>query len=64
VRIVVVAGGKQDDVDVTRRTGVVLRDGKGREECRAYVVRGVMHGWDVQFPKMFAEGRKIGGLWS
>jgi hypothetical protein len=24
--------------------------------CKAYVVRKAVHGWDLQFPELFAEG--------
>lgn len=55
VRTCVVAGGLQDNADVTRRMGVVLRE-SSEEECKAFVVRKAIHGWDLQFPELFAEG--------
>lgn len=54
VRVAIVAGAKRDDVEGTRDAGEVLR--KGNEECRAFVVRKAVHLWDLQFPKLFADG--------
>jgi hypothetical protein len=53
-RTLAVAGGKQDDVDGTRRLGHVLRI--GCEESRAVVVDGAVHAWDLQWPELFARG--------
>ncbi len=58
VRTVAVAGGKQDNVDVTRRMGIALREGDPQSGCKAFVVRKAIHAWDMQFPELFAEGIK------
>ncbi|SPO01971.1 uncharacterized protein DNG_04644 [Cephalotrichum gorgonifer] len=50
VRVLGVAGDKDDDLGSTRKMGEVLRDG------RAVVVRGAVHAWDLQFPELFARG--------
>lgn len=58
VRILAVAGGKQDDVEGIREMGRILRSlGRidGRESC-AFVVKNAVHGWDLQFPELFANG--------
>jgi pimeloyl-ACP methyl ester carboxylesterase len=57
VRVLAVAGGKQDDVESTRRMGRVWRE-LGREGCKAAVVKGAVHSWDLQMPELFAEGVK------
>ncbi|KAI9639324.1 Alpha/Beta hydrolase protein [Dioszegia hungarica] len=56
VRTAVVAGGKQDDVPATAKMGRVLREGSDGMACQAFVVRKAYHGWDLQFPKVFAQG--------
>jgi len=71
VRILVVAAGKQDDVEAAREMGRVWRedDHLAREErggtrtrtrtkSKAAVVRGAVHAWNLQFPEVFAEGIK------
>jgi pimeloyl-ACP methyl ester carboxylesterase len=57
-RVLAVAGGQQDNVDMTKRVGNALRKAGGVEssECKAVVVRKAIHGWDVEYPKLFAEG--------
>ncbi|PVI03650.1 alpha/beta-hydrolase [Periconia macrospinosa] len=62
VRTIFIAGGKEDDVPVTKRAGDALRsrriktnetwpqDGSG-----AAVLREGAHGWDMQFPELFAQ---------
>jgi pimeloyl-ACP methyl ester carboxylesterase len=56
-RVLTVAGGKQDDVEATRKMGYALRKG-GSAESRAAVVKNAVHAWDLQFPELFAEGIK------
>ncbi|KAK4666523.1 hypothetical protein QC763_300960 [Podospora pseudopauciseta] len=58
VRCLSVAGGKQDQVEVTRRVGQVWKERglTGRLGSRAFVVRGAVHAWDLQFPDVFAGG--------
>jgi hypothetical protein len=54
VRIAVVAGGKQDDVEMAREMGQLLEAKCLRS--KAFVVRVAVHGWDLQFPELFARG--------
>jgi pimeloyl-ACP methyl ester carboxylesterase len=54
MRTLAVAGGRQDDVEGTRRLGHVLRTGCA--ESRAAVVHGAVHAWDLQWPELFARG--------
>jgi pimeloyl-ACP methyl ester carboxylesterase len=56
-RVLLVAGGKGDDVKRTESMGTVLRDA-GSPLSRASVVRKALHGWDVQYPQLFAAGVK------
>jgi pimeloyl-ACP methyl ester carboxylesterase len=56
VRIAIVAGGKQDLVEETRKVGRVL--GSKNAECKAFVVRDAIHLWDLQLPELFAQGVK------
>lgn len=56
VRVAIVAGAKRDDVEMTREAGKVL--GRENEGCKAFVVRGAVHLWDLQFPELFANGVK------
>ncbi|KAK4197965.1 Alpha/Beta hydrolase protein [Triangularia verruculosa] len=58
VRCLTVAGEKQDQVEVTRRVGQVWKETgvTGRLGSRAFVVRGAVHAWDLQFPEVFAAG--------
>ena len=56
MRTLVVAGGRLDDVEGTRRLGQVLRG--GCDESRAFVMDGAVHAWNLQWPKLFAEGIK------
>jgi len=49
-----VAGGKQDDVETTKLMCEIIKN-----KCpgsRAFVVTNAVHGWDLQFPSVFAEG--------
>lgn len=50
VRMLSVAGDKDDDLGSTRKMGECIREG------RAVVVRGAVHAWDLQFPELFANG--------
>ncbi|KAI1136448.1 alpha/beta-hydrolase [Hypoxylon sp. FL0543] len=57
-RIILVVGGKQDNVEGTREMGQLLQsmgstDGK---QSRAFVVRDAIHAWNLQFPQLFARG--------
>jgi hypothetical protein len=61
VRVLAIAGGKQDNVDMTQQMGRALRiasgcNGQGRS--KAVVVKDAVHAWDMQFPKLFASGIK------
>ncbi|KAH7079404.1 Alpha/Beta hydrolase protein [Paraphoma chrysanthemicola] len=61
VRILAIAGGKQDDVDMTRQMGRALQISSGRRDTggsKAVVVKNAIHGWDDQFPELFASGIK------
>lgn len=56
-RVLVCASGMGDDVDATRGFAEVLKglaEGEGKE-TRAVVVRDAIHGWNLQFSKLFAE---------
>jgi pimeloyl-ACP methyl ester carboxylesterase len=54
VRVAIVAGGKRDSVEQTREIGRMLRSKD--QECMAFVVIDAVHLWDLQFPKLFAQG--------
>lgn len=56
-RVVVVAGGLQDNLDVTKEMGNALRKAGGSEssKCKSMVVRKAVHAWDMEYPKLFAE---------
>jgi pimeloyl-ACP methyl ester carboxylesterase len=56
VRVAVVAGGKQDDVECVGEMGRVL--GRSGQVSKAFVVREAVHGWDLQFPELFARGTR------
>jgi pimeloyl-ACP methyl ester carboxylesterase len=59
-RVLFVAGGQGDNIDGTRELGETLRK-LGQEEGKesaAFVVQGATHGWDLQFPELFADGIK------
>jgi pimeloyl-ACP methyl ester carboxylesterase len=55
-RVLAVAGGKQDDVEGTRRLGQMFK--KGNDDSRAAVIEGAMHWWSLQQPQLFADGIK------
>jgi pimeloyl-ACP methyl ester carboxylesterase len=54
VRIAIIAGGKQDNVEDTVEAGKVLRS--KNPECNAFVVRKAIHWWSLQLPEVFAQG--------
>ena len=56
-RILTIAGGKNDDVETTRKMGQILRE-SGSPASLAAVVRKAVHPWDLQFPELFAAGIK------
>lgn len=55
-RVLVAAGDQGDNQEGARDLGAVLRDGGQQDgrESRAYSVKGACHGWDLQFPELFA----------
>ncbi|KAK4150612.1 Alpha/Beta hydrolase protein [Chaetomidium leptoderma] len=57
VRCLAVAGGKQDQVDMTKRMGEVWKK-SGNVESRAVVVKEAVHAWDLQMPELLADGIK------
>lgn len=61
VRVLAIAGGKQDNVDMTQQMGRAFEISSGRKDeggSRAVVVRDAVHGWDDQLPDLFARGIK------
>jgi hypothetical protein len=53
-RVMLVAGGKNDDVEATQTAGQMIK-----EKCpgsRAFVIKNAVHAWDLQFPELFAQG--------
>lgn len=54
VRIAIIAGGKQDNVEDTAEAGEVMRS--RNPECNAFVVRKAIHWWSLQLPEVFAQG--------
>lgn len=49
-----IAGGKSDGVETTKAMGKIIK-----EKCkgtRAFVVKKALHGWDLQYPELFAQG--------
>jgi pimeloyl-ACP methyl ester carboxylesterase len=58
VRVCVVAGGLQDNVEAIRRAGITLKESgqEGRKKAKAFCVRRAIHCWDLQFPELFADG--------
>jgi pimeloyl-ACP methyl ester carboxylesterase len=52
-RALLVAAGKDDDVEGTRAMGVLLK--RGNADSRSVVVGGMRHVWCLQDPEMFAE---------
>ncbi|KAH7067118.1 Alpha/Beta hydrolase protein [Paraphoma chrysanthemicola] len=61
VRVLAIAGGKQDNVDMTQQLGRALQMSSGckdKARSKAVVVQKAIHGWDDQFPDLFASGIK------
>lgn len=63
VRVLSVAGAKGDDVPTIERTADVLRSRRTDQDeawpegwSGAIVLREATHGWDMQFPELFAQG--------
>ena len=56
-RVLAVAGGRHDDVEGTRQMGRLLTQ-NGSPQSKAVVVKRAVHGWDLQFPELFAQGIK------
>ena len=61
VRVLAIAGGKQDNVDMTQQMGRAFEISSGRKDkggSKAVVVRNAVHAWDDQLPDLFARGIK------
>jgi pimeloyl-ACP methyl ester carboxylesterase len=61
VRVLAIAGGQQDNVDMTQQMGRALRLSSGREDgggSKAVVIKDAVHAWDTQLPELFANGIK------
>jgi pimeloyl-ACP methyl ester carboxylesterase len=61
VRVLAIAGGQQDNVDMTQQMGRAFHISSGsKDKCgsKAVVVRKAVHAWDMQFPELFASGIK------
>lgn len=56
-RVLAVAGGRHDDVESTRQMVKLLKQ-NGSPQSKAVVVKRAVHGWDLQFPELFAQGIK------
>ncbi|KAI2463928.1 alpha/beta-hydrolase [Annulohypoxylon bovei var. microspora] len=58
VRIALVVGGKQDNVEGTRDMGQLLASlgSKGGKDSRAFMVKDAIHAWNLQHPVLFARG--------
>ncbi|KAL4731544.1 hypothetical protein ACLX1H_000515 [Fusarium chlamydosporum] len=59
-RILAIAGDQGDNVEGTKEMVEVFRS-QGHDEGRSStscVVKGAIHGWNLQFPELFAEGIK------
>ncbi|KAH6885957.1 Alpha/Beta hydrolase protein [Thelonectria olida] len=59
-RILVVAGGHGDNLGCTKKLAEGLRQegGKDGKETRGVFVNDAIHGWNLQFPELFADGIK------
>ncbi|KAH8200846.1 hypothetical protein TruAng_005005 [Truncatella angustata] len=59
IRIALIAAGKQDDLEGIRDTARIYSGdtnfGEGLQS-RAYVVRNMIHAWNLQHPVLFAKG--------
>jgi pimeloyl-ACP methyl ester carboxylesterase len=63
VRVLSIAGAKDDDVPAIERTAAALRNRRSEngetwpnDGSGAVVLREATHGWDMQFPELFAHG--------
>lgn len=63
VRTLSIAGAKGDDMPMIERTANALRSRRTSQDeawpedgSGAVVLREAMHGWDMQFPELFAQG--------
>jgi pimeloyl-ACP methyl ester carboxylesterase len=63
VRTLSIAGAKDDDVPMIKRTADALRSRRTQENeawpkdgSGAILLREATHGWDMQFPELFAQG--------
>ena len=63
VRTLSIAGGKGDDVPSIKKTADALRSRRTKEDeawpedgSGAVLLREAAHGWDMQFPELFAQG--------
>ena len=63
VRTISIAGAKGDDVPMIERTADALRNRRTIQDetwpedgSGAFVLREATHGWDMQFPELFAQG--------
>lgn len=63
LRILSIAGAKGDDVTTIERTAEALRSRRTDEDAvwpedgsGAIILREAAHGWDMQFPELFARG--------
>lgn len=56
MKTLAIAGAKQDAIEPTRQFGKVLK--RGNIESRAVIIEEGLHTWDMQFPKLFADGVK------
>ncbi|KAH7024460.1 Alpha/Beta hydrolase protein [Microdochium trichocladiopsis] len=62
IRVLVCAGGDGDNVEGTKEMVKVIRQGGTEEgggggdavDCQGFVVAKAIHGWDLQFPDLFA----------
>ncbi|KAI9149957.1 hypothetical protein HJFPF1_09704 [Paramyrothecium foliicola] len=56
-RVLVCAGGQQDDVSGTKRLGEIFKaGGPSGSKSQAFVVKKAIHGWSLQFPELLAQG--------
>ncbi|KAI1086670.1 alpha/beta-hydrolase [Rostrohypoxylon terebratum] len=58
IRVALVVGGKQDNVEGTREMGQLLESLGTKEgrNSRAFLVRDAIHAWNLQYPIDFARG--------
>jgi hypothetical protein len=57
-RILAIAGDQGDNVEGTKEMAEKLRQEGSRDgkKSTAYVVKDAIHGWNLQFPELFAQG--------